>query len=115
MRACAVDVDLREQRKRDIVVQRAEFLDLRFVAGLLMPELIAREAEHRETVVAPLAPQGFEALVLWREAALRRDVDDQERPAFELAQRALVAVDVLRREVVGSREAACVHVFGYLI
>jgi hypothetical protein len=47
MRARAIDLDLREQRKRHAVARRAELLDLGLVPGLLMAELIAWETEHR--------------------------------------------------------------------
>ena len=56
MRAGAVDFDLREQRERDVVVERAELLDLGLVAGLLMAELVARKTEHGEPGFAVLAP-----------------------------------------------------------
>src|SRR5690606_8726793 len=57
MRARSVDVDLREHRERDVVGQRAELLDLCFVARLLMAKLIAREAEHGKPGIAMRAPE----------------------------------------------------------
>jgi hypothetical protein len=46
--APAVDVDLRRQREGDAVVDRAELLDRGVVSGLLVRELVAREAEDDE-------------------------------------------------------------------
>src|SRR5262245_6628933 len=48
MRLVAVDVDLGEHRKRHVVVQRAEILDLGLVPWFLMAELVAREPQYRE-------------------------------------------------------------------
>src|SRR5207302_9801530 len=48
MRRWSVHSDLGKQRKRDLVAIGAEPLDLSLSAGLLVSELIAREAEYRE-------------------------------------------------------------------
>ena len=77
----AVDVDLREQREVDAVIERAEVLDLRFVAGFLVAELVAGEAEHHEAAVGVVLPQLFQPRVLRREPALGGDVDDQQHLA----------------------------------
>src|SRR5215831_6450152 len=48
VRGGPVDVDLVKHLERDAVVLLAERADLASVAGLLVPELVARETEHRE-------------------------------------------------------------------
>jgi len=55
MSVAAVDVDLGEHREADLVGQRAKLADLLFIARFLVPELIAREAEHRKTAIPVLA------------------------------------------------------------
>ena len=77
----AVHLDLREHRERHVVLRRAERLDLALVAGLLVAELVARETEHLEALRMELAVESLETGVLRREAALRRDVHDQQRLA----------------------------------
>src|SRR5579875_144374 len=71
MRVRAVHVDLREQRKRDVVLRRTEVADFPGVTRLLMPELVARKAEYLEALVPVRAVQRFQSLVLRREPALR--------------------------------------------
>ena len=62
-------------------------LDFSLVAWLLMAELVAREAEHGEAARAKAPVQRFEARILRREAALARDIDDQQRLPREIAER----------------------------
>ena len=95
----AVDLDLGEHRERHIVLVAAEFLDLALVARLLMAELVAGEAEHGEAAFAKAPVQRFEARILRSEAALARDIDDQQRLAREIAERARLAVDGLEGDV----------------
>ena len=61
--------------------------DLRRVAGLLAAELVAREAEHRKAARAQRLLQRLEALVLRRESALARGVDDQQHLTLEPLER----------------------------
>ena len=62
VRVRAVDLDLGEHREGHVVVGGAELLDFGLVAGLLMAELVAGEAEHGEAALresagaAPRAP-----------------------------------------------------------
>src|SRR5437870_5470095 len=77
-RGIAVDVDLGEHRKRHAVIDLAERLDLLLIAGLLRAELIARKAEHFEAAIVHLLVDRFETLVLRRESALARGVDDEQ-------------------------------------
>ena len=83
-RVLAVDVDLGEQRKRDAVVDLAERLDLLLAAGLLRAELVAGKAEDLEPLAVQLLVERLEPLVLRRESALARRVDDQQRLALVL-------------------------------
>ena len=50
-----------------------------------MPELITGETEHDETPVPEFVVERLQSHVLWREAALARNIDDEQR---------LAAVDV---------------------
>jgi hypothetical protein len=51
--ACgAVDVDLGHHRKAHAVVELAEAGDLVVAAGVLAAELVARKAQHHQTLVA---------------------------------------------------------------
>jgi hypothetical protein len=60
----AIDVHLREHREGHVVRRRAERLDLRLVARLLVAELVAREAEDREPPLGVLLVEALQALVL---------------------------------------------------
>src|SRR5690348_14070365 len=51
MRIGAIDVDLREQRKGHLVFRRTEGAYFRCIARLLVAELVAWEAQHRESPV----------------------------------------------------------------
>ena len=79
MRVWTVDLDLAEERKGDVVLARAELLDLFVGAGLLLPELIARETEHDEPLVLVLPVEALESRILRREPALAGDVHDEQR------------------------------------
>src|SRR4051812_15093919 len=100
MRVVTVDVDFCKHRKGYGIVARSELLDLGRIAGLLITELIAGESEHRETARRKLAMQCLETLVLRREPAGARGVDDQQHLALELLQRDLLAGERLRRKII---------------
>ena len=74
MATVAVHLELRSERERDPVGRVAELRDLVRGARLLLEELVARHAEHREPAVAVLAVQADEPFVLRGEAALAGDV-----------------------------------------
>jgi hypothetical protein len=103
----AVDVDLREHREGDAVIELAELLDLLLAAWLLAAELVAREAEHLEALAVQLAVELLEALVLRREAALACRVDDQEHLALVARELDRLAVDVVDGDVVEARHGRC--------
>src|SRR3954454_490982 len=118
VRLVAVYVDLLEERERDAVVLLAERADLLGATGLLPAELVAREAEHGETVVGVLRVQLLEALVLRGEAALRGGVDHEHHLAVVRAQRLLLAGQGVSGEVAqpghvsprsSPRGAGCAH------
>ena len=52
-----LDLDLRGQRERDVELGAAELLDLQRVAGLLTTEVVAREAQDDEALVAVDEPE----------------------------------------------------------
>jgi hypothetical protein len=60
----AVDLDLGEQRKADVVGLFAELLDFGVVARLLMAELIARGPEHLKTPRAEPPMQNLATLTM---------------------------------------------------
>src|SRR5678815_3962698 len=66
----SVDVDLREHREGDVVLARAELPDVVLGAGLLVPELIAWEAQHRKPARAVAAVECFQCCVLRCEPTL---------------------------------------------
>src|SRR6516225_7195416 len=90
----SLHIELGEHRKRDAVFGAAELLDLLGGAGLLAEELIAWEAEHRETAVRIALVERFQTRVLRSEPAARRDVYREndaariDRQAFWLAVQA---------------------------
>ena len=94
----AIDFDLGEHRERHVVLVGAKLADCSLVAWLLMAELVARKSEHSEAALAKAPVQRFEARVLRGEAALARDIDDQQRLARKVAERARLAVDGLKSE-----------------
>src|SRR6185369_9312680 len=102
MRMAAVDIDLGEHRKRHVIPALAERLDLFGVARLLPTELVAGKAEHRKAARRKFALQLLQALVLRREPAGARSVDDQEHLTFKPLQRNLLAGERLRREIVNA-------------
>lgn len=81
--AGAVDLDLFEQRERDVVLRLRELQDLGVAAGFLLTELITWEAEDRKTLGFVIFEKGTQTCVLRGEASLTRDVDDQTDLTFE--------------------------------
>src|SRR5579862_75334 len=104
--AVAIDVDLREHRKRHVVVRLAERRDLLFVARFLSAELVAGKAEHFQALVAILAVEPLEALVLRRESAFARGVDDEQHLALVAVELDGSAFDVVDGEIVERRHVA---------
>jgi hypothetical protein len=93
VRIHAVHFDLCEHREGDAVVPGAELLDLCFAARLLLPELITGEAEHHKTPVHEFVVERLQPLVLRREPALARDIDDEQRLATVVVHLLQLAVD----------------------
>ncbi len=60
----AFDVQLREERKRDGVVDAAKLLDLLGRAGLLVEELVAWEAKYHEAAICVAVLESLQAAVL---------------------------------------------------
>ena len=97
----AVDLDLGEQRERHVVYCEQKVRISGLAARLLMTELVAREAEHREAARAIPPIQGLKGGVLRGEAAAAGDVDHQQHVAREIVKRARVAIDCLKANVGG--------------
>src|SRR5688572_16564901 len=102
MRMAAVDIDLGEHRKRHVILALAELFDLFGVARLLPAELVAGKAEHRKAARRQFALQLLQALVLRREPAGARGVDDQEHLTFKPLQRNLFTGERTRREIINA-------------
>src|SRR5205823_1719619 len=73
----AVHFDLLGERERHVVVRAAERLDLLGRSGLLLAELVARDADHVETLAAVLLFELLQTLVLRGEPTERGDVHEQ--------------------------------------
>ncbi len=78
VRVLAVHLDLCEHRKADAVVPSTELLDLDLTTRLLLSELITGKTEHHESPVLEFVVERLQSCVLRREAALARDVDDEQ-------------------------------------
>src|SRR5207237_1398462 len=91
MRIAAIDFYLGEHRKRDLVVGRAELLDLQRVATLLHAELVAGKSQHRKAARPEFLLQRFEPAILRRESAGARGVHDQEHLTLESLERNVLA------------------------
>src|SRR5215207_6644466 len=102
MRMAAVDIDLGEHRKCHVILALAEFFDLFGVARLLPAELVAGKAEHRKAARRKFTLQLLQALVLRREPAGARGVDDQEHQTFKPLQRNLFAGERTRRKIINA-------------
>jgi PII-like signaling protein len=92
VRVGAVDVDLAQHREGDVVGGLAEVLDLGVGARLLLPELIAGEADDLQAPVPVVAVERLQAFVLRRQPALAGHVHDEQHLALVLAERYLAAV-----------------------
>jgi PII-like signaling protein len=92
VRVGAVDVDLGQHREGDVVGGLAEVLDLGVGARLLLPELIAGEADDLQAPVPVVAVERLQAFVLRRQPALAGHVHDEQHLALVLAERYLAAV-----------------------
>lgn len=86
VRVVAVDVHLFHDGERHAVVELAELADLLVRAALLVAELVAGEPDDLEALVVVALVELLELLVLRREAALGRDVDDEHHLAFQLLE-----------------------------
>src|SRR5579863_9113008 len=100
MRAGAVDVDLREDRKTDAVVALAEFSDLTGGSGLLRAELIAGKAKDLKTAIMVLRIKLLERRILRREAAFAGGVDDEQNAALEVGEAQRGSVEEFGRDFV---------------
>jgi len=78
--------------------------DQDLVAGFLVTELIAGETEDGEALLLMVPVQRFKAGVLRREAALARDVDDEQRAAAIGIEGKGLSVDRLGGKVVDGRQ-----------
>src|SRR6266566_3811956 len=78
---CSSDVQLREERERDAVVDAAELLNLLGRSWLLVRELVARKADHDQAPLYVAVLERLQAHVLGREPAPRSDVDRKKHLA----------------------------------
>jgi hypothetical protein len=73
------------------------------VVLLLAREIVGRKAEDREALVTEALVDGFECLVLRREAALGRDVHYEQHVALVVAEGDVGAVDRLEGDLLNLR------------
>jgi hypothetical protein len=114
MGVCAVDFNPREHRERHVILVDAKFADCSLVPWLLMAELVARKSEHGEAALAKAPVQRFEARVLRGEAALARNIDDQQRLTRKVADRVRFAVDRLYRDAWRKGQGKLIGQYGFL-
>ena len=88
----AVHFNLRHQGEGDAMILAAKLLDLLVGTGFLMPELVARETDDDQSAVLVLLIEGFQSVVLRREAALRGCVDNEEHLAFVVGKAHFLAL-----------------------
>ena len=96
----AGDGDLLEHGEVDGVGSGAEVIDLLVGAGFLRAEVVGREAEDDEASVFEAGVESFEGFVLWGEAALGGDVDDEENFAAVVGESEVFAGDAVYRDVI---------------
>ena len=100
MGVLAEDVDFFHQREGHAVVQAAELRNFFVAAGFLVFELVTGKAEDDQPLVLILLVEGFQAIVLRGEAALRSRVNNHEDFAFVLGHVHLFALVVQGLEIV---------------
>src|SRR6478752_7844124 len=98
----AVDVDLGEHRKRHVEFGLTKCLDRLGIARFLRAELVAGKAQNRKAAGRQSSMQFFEALILRRESASARGVDDQEHLTLKPPERNLLAGQRLGREIINA-------------
>src|SRR5690348_5744426 len=105
MRMDAVDVDLFEHGKTDVILAFAEIRDVPRIAWLLGAKLVAGKAEHGEAARRQLAMQRLQPLILRGEATFARRVDDEQDLPLELSEGKVLARQRLGGEIVDARHA----------
>jgi hypothetical protein len=93
-----VDIDLREHREVHVEFRLRELEDFGIGAGLLIGELVARNAEDDEVVIVIV--ERTQTCVLRREASSACDVDDEDELAVVVSEVDLVARDGRHVDVV---------------
>jgi len=94
----AVDIDLGEHRKVDVIFRRCELDDFRVGARLLTAELVAREGQNLEPIAAVLFFERTQTCVLRRQASTTRHVDDETDLTFKLREIQRGAINCIHRE-----------------
>src|ERR1700679_4119291 len=92
--------DLRHHRKLDVELAAAELFDRCIGAGLLVAEVVRRQADNHQALVLVLLVDGLEGGVLRRKSAGAGDIDHQEYLALVGAKRGRVTVDSAQFELV---------------
>ena len=101
IRIAALDRDLGEDREVHTIGQPAEILDLGIRARLLPGEIVGREAEHDQAAIAIVAVERLEPVILRRQPAFGRDIDDQKHLASIVAKAGRRAIGALDGDVRG--------------
>ena len=102
-RRVAVDIDLREHRKRRSVLGRRKVQNLCVRPGLLSAELVAGKGENTQLI--RFIVKGTQTCVLTGQASTTCDVDHQAELPFELREPNRLAGDRGDFEIVQARHA----------
>src|SRR5471032_852013 len=87
MTVMTVDFQLAGQWKRHAIVEAAKLLDLLLRTRFLPGKLVARQAQHTETLCLVLLVKIFQLFVLWGQATFGSDIDHQHDVPLEGSQR----------------------------
>ena len=101
--AVAVDLDLLEYRELDAEARASELEDLFVAAGLLPPELVARECQDVESARAILLMKGMQTCILGCQPSLTGNIDHQADLARVVGERNRLAGDRSDFEIVECR------------
>ena len=93
-RVAAVDVDLPETAEGGVIDAVTVDIDLIHAACRLIAELVARKVEDLEPLIAVLLVQRLQSLILGRETAVGRGVDDQQHLAAIVRHRDIPSLGV---------------------
>ena len=105
MRIRALHDGFCRDRKGNAILVLRGLRDLGRAAGLLSAEIVGGNADDHQAAVVKLGPQLLQSGILRREAAQRRRVDDQQRPAGIVGEPDIAARQRRKRKRIGGDPA----------